>query len=477
MTAGLTAERVARRRAIEALRSGVPSWDAVAALGSGQPEVEDRFSALLERVRARDSADARRVAGGPLTPNRPAASGGTRGPGARDTTDPPGGLLIGGGFGAGKSHLLTHLGHLAMRSGFVVSTVVISKETPLHDPVKTFRTAIEAALDPARAHGVLADAAANLDPDTPRYAEFSRWVNSPASSLDERFAATLLCHERLRGGEVPGSDETVDGLVRFWGGEPLRITDLRRTLKSVGAAGLYNFSSVSARDLAAQRFWFAAALLRAAGHAGWVIMFDEVELIGRYSLLQRGRSYAELARWLSGQAGGPGLVCVLAMTDDFEAAVIAGKDDLGNIPAKLRAKQSPDWDETATLAQAGMRYIEHDMMLLEPPDEAELDRAYAALKRLHGEAFGWSPPDVAGLERLGATRMRQYVRAWINEWDLVRLDPGFRPQTEVVEITTDYRENSALEESAEPSESAPAADDGGALGGLARHEPAGPGAG
>jgi hypothetical protein len=29
-------------------------------------------------------------------------------------------------------------------------------------------------------------------------------------------------------------------------------------------------------------------------------------------------------------------------------------------------------------------------------------------------------------------RMRQYVRAWINEWDLVRLDPQFRPQTEVV---------------------------------------------
>ena len=42
--------------------------------------------------------------------------------------------------------------------------------------------------------------------------------------------------------------------------------------------------------------------------------------------------------------------------------------------------------------------------------------------------------------------MRQYVRAWINEWDLVRLDPVFRPQTEVVEIASDYREDSALED-------------------------------
>src|ERR1700724_1564318 len=114
----MSEELVARRRAVEALRSGVPSWDAVAVLGSGQPEAEDRFSTLLER----------------------AAGSGT--PAAQ-----PRGLLLGGGFGAGKSHLLTHLGHLAMSSGFVGSTVVISKETPLHDPGKTFRAAIAGAVD------------------------------------------------------------------------------------------------------------------------------------------------------------------------------------------------------------------------------------------------------------------------------------------------------------------------------------------
>jgi len=348
-----------------------------------------------------------------------------------------------------------------MTSGFVVSTVVISKETPLHDPVKVFRAATQTAVDPGRAHGVLAESAAALDPDTPRYAELSRWVNSPVSGLDERFPATLLCHERLRGGDVPGSDETVDALVRFWGGEPLRMTDLRRALRSVGAAGLFNFAPVTARELARQRFSFAARLLRAAGHKGWVIFFDEVELIGRYSLLQRGRSYAELARWLAGREGGSGLplVTVFAMTDDFEAAVLTGKDDRNQIPARLRAKESPEWDVTAGLAEAGMRHIEHDMLLLEPPDNDELDRAYTSLKKLHGDAFGWSPPDVAGLERLGATRMRQYVRSWINEWDLVRLDPSFLPQTQVIDIATDYREDTALESSADPREDDPARQD------------------
>ena len=175
------------------------------------------------------------------------------------------------------------------------------------------------------------------------------------------------------------------------------MLDLRRTLKSVGAAGLLKQStSISARELARQRFRFAGRLLRAAGHAGWVVLFDEVELIGRYSVLQRGRSYAELARRLGNDAADPGtpLLAVLAMTDDFEAAVLTGKDDLVQIPAKLRAKQSPEWDETAALAEAGMRHIEHDMVLLEPPDDDDLDRAYAALRQLHADAFGWSP-DVA----------------------------------------------------------------------------------
>jgi hypothetical protein len=443
MTPVLTQQQVAQRRAVEALRSGVPSWDAVAMLGSGQPDAEDRFLGLLQRAAARPGGNV--VAEWGSSPGGQGASGADR----RGHGGESRGLLLGGGFGGGKSHLLTHFGHLASSAGFVVSTVVISKETPLHDPAKTFRAAIDAAVDPARAHGALASSAGLLDPDTPRYSELTRWVNSPASGLDERFAATLLCYERLRGGDVPGSDETADSFVRFWSGEPLRVSDLRRTLRSVGAASVFTFSPVSARDLAQQRFRFAAALLRAAGHQGWVILFDEVELIGRYSLLQRARSYAELGRWLTSHEVDRNvpLAAVFAMTDDFEAAVLTGKNDRDEIPRKLRAKQSPEWDETAALAEVGMKRIESDMMLLEPPDAAELDRAYTALKKLHGDAFDWSPPDVPGLERLGATRMRQYVRAWINEWDLMRLDPEFQPQTVAVDIASDYREDSDLEDS------------------------------
>jgi hypothetical protein len=204
-------------------------------------------------------------------------------------------------------------------------------------------------------------------------------------------------------------------------------------------------------ELARQRTRFAARLLGAAGSPGWAVLFDEVELIGRYSLQQRARSYAELARWMRGDHGSRGvsIASVFAMTDDFEAAVITGRDDRGQVPAKMRAKQTPDADALATAAELGMRIIDRETHLLTPPDDAELKQAYDRLRDLHGQAFEWRPKDVAGLERLGATRMRQYVRAWINEWDLVRLYPGYRPETETVAVSSDYTEDPDLEADAE----------------------------
>lgn len=416
MTSGLAVSgrvdgRLAARRAVEALRSGVPSRDAVSVLGSGQGDIEDRFCALLDGAGRPRSDDAR-------------------------------GLLLGGGFGSGKSHMLEHLAHLALERNFTVSRIVISKETPLHDPVKVLRAAVESAVAPDGAIGAVAEAAAGIDPGSPAYAELLAWAGSSGAPVDEWFPLTLSLLPRVQGGE----DDFAEAIVRFWSGDRLGVADLRRYAKWAGM-GRPALAAVAARDLAVQRFRFLARLFVAAGCEGWLLLFDEVELIGRYTLLQRARSYAELGRWLRPDPGDPAspLVTVAAMTDDFDAAVLSAKNDRELVPSKLRAKQTPQWDDVAAGAEIGMRLIERDMALLRPPDDAELDHAYRRLRTLHSEAFAWNAPDVPGLERLGATRMRQYVRAWINEWDLVRLDPSFRPQTDVTQVGSNYEEQSELE--------------------------------
>ena len=404
-------DRLCARRAVEALRSGVPSRDAVAALGSEQSDIEDRFTGLLDTTGTVRSTDQR-------------------------------GLLLGGGFGSGKSHLLEHLAHLALDRGFAVSRVVISKETPLHDPVKVLRAAVESAVTDSGAVGAVAEAAAALDPGSGGYAELLRWASAASAPVDERFALTLSLLPRAQAGD----DEFAETIIRFWSGDRIGVAELRRQARWAGE-GRPSLMTVPARELAVQRFRFLARLFVAVGYQGWLLLFDEVELIGRYTLLQRAKSYAELVGWLHRDPDDPAspVATVLAMTDDFDAAVLTAKNDRDLLSIKLRAKQQPQWDEIASRAEVGMRLIERDMRLLRPPDSDELDQAYQRLKAMHSEAFGWDARDVAGLERLGATRMRQYVRAWINEWDLVHLDPGFRPETEVAPVDSSYKEQPELD--------------------------------
>jgi P-loop Domain of unknown function (DUF2791) len=397
MTTGRLKDRLAARRAVEALRSGVPSRDAVAALGSGQAEVEDRFTALLDGV------------GTVRRENR--------------------GLLLGGGFGSGKSHVLEHLTHLALDRGFAVSRIVVSKETPLHDPAKVLRAAVESAVSPDGAIGAVAEAAAGLDPDSPAFAELLRWCSGSGSPVDEWFPVTLTLFPRVQAGE-----------------DNFSVADVRRHAKFAGM-GRPALAAVPARELARQRFRFLARLFVAAGYEGWVLLFDEAELIGRYTLQQRGRSYAELAGWLALDTDDPAspLATVVAMTDDFDAAVLTGRNDREVVPTRLRAKQTTEWAEVAGRAETAMHLIENDMLLLDAPDDTELDHAYGRLRTLHSTAFGWDAPDVTGLERLATTRMRQYVRAWINEWDLVRLDPAFRPDSRVTPVEFSYAEQPELD--------------------------------
>ncbi len=395
---------VDRRRALEALRAGVPNRDAVAVLGSMQQGVEDRFSRLLAAVRALPEGS------------------------------PAGGMLIGGGFGTGKSHVLEHLAHMALSEQFVVSKVVVSKETPLHDPVKVYRAAIEQAKVPGRPGSAIDEIVAGLDVDAPRYADLYRWVHQDGAPVDSRFAATLFLHEYARGDE-----EFADRIVRFWGGDPLPVADLRRRLKDAGAAAGYPLAAIRERDLSRQRFRFVARLAQAAGYSGWVVLLDEAELIGRYATLQRAKSYAEIARWIRGDRDDPTapLCAVLTTVDDFEGQVLVGKNDVELIPKRLRAGGTADDEVLAAQAETGMRIIEREQVQLQPPGQEELDRTYNQLRQIHREAYNWEPPDVAGLERLPSNRMRQYVRAWINEWDLRRLDPTYTPVLVTTELGVD----------------------------------------
>jgi hypothetical protein len=410
---GESNEVLAYRRALEALRSGVPNRDAVRVVGCAQTPIEQRFRQSLEQIDEQLEKD-RQVRG----------------------------MLVTGDFGAGKSHLLEYLQHLALDENFVCSRVVISKETPLWDPAKVFKAAIEAAQVPGLSGHAVQEIAARLPRDPALYAGLRRWCERNAAANGSLFAATLMLHERLG-----GDPETVEKIIWFWSGEPFGVGQIRRGLKQAGADFPHRVRGMPVRELALHRFAFIPQLFHAAGYRGWVLLLDEVELVGRYSLLQRAKSYGELARWLGWNRAEqyPGLITVAAITDDFDAAVLDEKGDYESLREKLEAKGREEYRAIAARAETGMRIIRRERIALQPPDEQVLRETYRLLKQVHATAYGWGPPDIPMAERATTRRMRSHVRRWITQWDLQRLFPESAVRTEETELHPTYAEDLEVE--------------------------------
>ena len=356
--------QIASWRAVEALRAGVPNSDAVQALGCSHPLVEERFRSMLTDIEL----------------------GFSRGEGAQ-------GVLLAGDFGSGKSHLLEYLQHIALENNFVCSKVVVSKETPLYGPSKVYAAAVQAAKVPNRSGTILAAIAEELEFESPEYEDFYRWVFSSRTVLNSRFAASTFVFERGSGGRYP---DVSDRILQFWAGARVPATELRSWLKELGEVAAYKFEKVSELELSLQRYEFMSRLIRATGYAGWVILVDEVELIGRYSVMQRASSYAEMSRLLglSDDDRTPGLSTVFAITSAYQSEVMDQKQDEEIIPLKLRNRGKPGDEQLSEKAKLVMRKIRElpleNMILAENSD---LRQIHEKSRLMYHQAYDWNPPE------------------------------------------------------------------------------------
>lgn len=415
----LAAEVLGDRRAIEALRAGVPNGDAVRRLGCSHPQIEQQFRALLAAVEA----------------------------GAADGVQSQG-LLISGDFGSGKSHLLEYLQHVALEENFVCSKVVISKETPISDPLKVFRAMVGEGKVPHKLGPSIPTLASSLKFNTAGYKDFYLWAGSEQAGLAAQFPATLALRE------YGHDNEYNEQIARFWAGDRLNTVQLKANLKQINQLTAYHLGpQPKQRDLAFQRMRFAPRLARAAGYRGWIVLFDELELIGRYAYKGRANAYAELARWLGRlddvpDGRFPGLGTVGAITSDYEISVLKGGFcDEEMIPNKLKASGREADHELASLATRGIRTILQQAQRLPALSGDQVKAAHDRLREAHSDAFGWDAPVLADcFSPDSSSVMRPYIRRWITEWDLKRLYPeqAFDPVEELLK-PTNYSQDDDLE--------------------------------
>ena len=420
MTTILNPDQFVNRQVVEGLRAGVPNQQVIRALGCYQPEVEGYFQRILQTAteEARQGLTAK-------------------------------GMMVQGGFGSGKSHVLEYLQDLALQQRCICSRIVISKETPLYNPTKVYAEAVSSARVPGKVGQALSEMIDGLDVRSGEFQKLVHWVHDAANGIDQRFAATVFLYQRM------GSDpELRNRVMRFWNGEPISMADVRNYLRDCGVSQRYSFPKIKEADLAIQRFRFTARLMQAAGYSNWVLLIDEAELIGRYAFSQRVKSYAELARWLgaSCEIGIPGIVSVVALTDDFQSEILEHKGDrvrvlhaLGQVGSRAVVEKH---------AEEGIRCIEWDAKPLRALAPERIEEAYHRIRNLHQSVYA----GVNGVndERYTVqpvsfprSRMRECVKGWVTEWDLKRVLQQEDVDLEVRSIQQDYQEDHTLENSTE----------------------------
>jgi hypothetical protein len=399
------------RRAIEALRSGVPNRDAVCQLPVFQGDITQKFKELVWEMQESVAAGEESVRS----------------------------MTLSGAFGAGKSHLLEYLRHEALEQGCVCSHLVISKETPLFDSLRLLRAAVETAALPDMAGKAVAEILFSKKFDSNKWARLYQWSHEQLGLADRIVPIFKIIEEK------PAIiDEFLDKVAWEWSGYPMKVSDIRAALKEIGQHRAYRVKTISQRVLGDCLWRLLPRLFHAAGYNGWVVLVDEVELMLRYSKLQRAKSYAQIAK-LAGAAKDfrtYGMLPVFSITDDFWIHAEEKLSD-SEIPEWLRERGRDGDVELAKSAEAGIKLLRRPKALRPPRDE-ELSELRDKVCRLHSQAFGWNAPPAREREALSSRSVREHVKSWIAEWDMMLLYPDYRTSIVIDDVAQDYSEDADL---------------------------------
>lgn len=339
-----------------------------------------------------------------------------------------GALAIEGGYGQGKTHLLKHLAQLARRRGYVVSLVTLSKETPFHHWWHLYGQAITAAERPD------APNERGLQGLIRRQGQGEAVVQqlqSFAEQLHPRLNALLRAYCEARDSEI--QHRLLNDLM----GQALSNAAVSRTFKEVTGTRV-SLPAARLAETGRDYFAFAGKLFQLAGYAGWVILFDEFELVCKLGALQRAKAYANLAAFRQ-TAPLPGFEKTLAVTAFIPAMatdfLLAGPNDLTRLPEMLRVR---DREPDAKAAEASIRWLierKHPLALLGETETFEvLDRVAS----IHEAAYGWKRKGEWGRfyapTLSAAERMRTKVRYCVESLDLAHLY-GAPPRVRSQEIS------------------------------------------
>ena len=385
---------------VEGLRSGVPYRDLAKTVAFGREKYIDIVKRMMEGVEQGRA---------PKLPS----------------------LVLRANYGEGKTHLLHSLWGAGEDRNWVVSFVSLSKETPLDRldylyPKLMGNTYIPGSAQPGIAYIVAKALESQLLPE------------ARTMGMSDRIMAVLdglVVH-----------DEGYDELLADVAGDFLSVADLKRIYRqNLGRAPQLAKSSL--KDEAFEYMRLIDWLIQKAGFAGWLILVDEVELVGKSGKGARSQAYANMGRLIEGKL--PHALSVWALAANFFSDVLIRRNDREECPRWLAAR--PKEVERAPWSEAALDAL-LESKLLDPLTLTQIKALVQQIHGLHQEAYAWSAPfdgedlyeQVRRFAPTQDTRLRTYVRL-----SLAILDVWYQHEEPPVIEYLDPLQDAALDEQTE----------------------------
>ena len=362
------------RHVIEALRSGVPSRAVGEYFSEARPAMLRRIQERMEAVRE---------------------------------TGRSGGMIFTGRYGEGKTHLLNTAFNMASAENMVVSFVSLGKETPVDKPYLLYPKIVANTYLPGAAQPGFRQKLEDLTQGSSISGELLAYA---AKELETDKLYFLL--KAFLGTQE--EDERYAFLADLEGDFTTGQTIKRSYRRITGSVAKFN-QNFSKTKHGFDYFCFLSHLFRQLGYAGWVLLFDEAELIGGMGKKARAKSYVEIQRFLRPSPKLEGVFSLFAFSSSYVEDVIDKKKEEENVQTTYA--EDPD---ALTAATATVNAILNAPELA-PLTKEEILQVLLSIQEFHGRAYGWTP-DVSAEAIYAATEaggylLRTKIRAAIEFFD------------------------------------------------------------
>ncbi len=243
------------------------------------------------------------------------------------------GRVIIGKYGEGKTHMLNTIFSIAQEENYVVSMVSISKETPPNNLNVLYKRILENTYLPGRNESGIFGLFENLAPEGEKANEMYLYALKKLSSDKLYYVFKALLYSQGH------RDDDADALDADLRGYFMNQSVLKSLYQKYCDEKMVSREKFVQKKHTFDYFVFMAKLFKTMGYNGWVILFDEAELIGRMARKSRENAYLNINRFLNPIASLESVYSVFAFSSSFSDEVIAGKNEYSSVSLSGRPEE------------------------------------------------------------------------------------------------------------------------------------------